>query len=117
MKGIDISSYQGNIINFKAVKDSGVEVCIVKATEDVVYTNKYFDIQTSGALNSGLNVGFYHFFRGNGVAEADYFCNAIEPYKNRMTIKPVIDVEVAMEDINNQVLLFINRVKERLGVD
>ena len=82
-----------------------------------MYTNMYFDNQTVGALNAGINVGFYHFFRGEGIAEADYFCNVISRYQSRMTIKPVIDVEVAVGDMNNQVLLFINRVKQRLGVD
>ena len=117
MKGIDISSYQGNNIDFNAVKADGIDAVIVKATEDTAYTNMYFDSQTQGTLNAGLKLGFYHFFRGNGIAEADYFCNVIEPYKDRMEIKPVIDVEVPLNDINNQVLAFINRVKERLGLD
>ena len=116
-KGIDISSYQGYDIDFSAVRNSGVEICIVKATESTMYTNMYFDSQASGALNAGLKVGFYHFFRGQGIAEADYFCSVINRYKDRMTIKPVIDVEVPVADINNQVLLFINRVKQVLGLD
>lgn len=116
-KGIDISSYQGYNIDFSAVRNSGIEICIVKATESTTYTNMYFDSQASGALNAGLNVGFYHFFRGQGIAEADYFCSVINRYKDRMTIKPVIDVEVSVADINNQVLLFINRVKQVLGLD
>ena len=116
-KGIDISSYQGYNIDFSAVRNSGIEICIVKATESTMYTNMYFDSQASGALNAGLKVGFYHFFRGQGIAEADYFCSVINRYKDRMTIKPVIDVEVPVADINNQVLLFINRVKQVLGLD
>ena len=116
-KGIDISSYQGNDIDFNKVKNDGIQICIMKATESTEYLNMYFHNQAEGILSAGLNLGFYHFFRGNGVAEADYFCNAIEPYKDKMTIKPVIDVEVSIIDINNQVLAFINRVKERLGID
>ena len=116
-KGIDISSYQGYNIDFSAVRNSGIEICIVKATESTMYTNMYFDSQASGALNAGLKVGFYHFFRGQGIAEADYFCSVINRYKDRMTIKPVIDVEVPVADINNQVLLFINRVKQVLSLD
>ena len=116
-KGIDISSYQGYNIDFSAVRNSGIEICIVKATESTTYTNMYFDSHASGALNAGLKVGFYHFFRGQGIAEADYFCSVINRYKDRMTIKPVIDIEVPVADINNQVLLFINRVKQVLGLD
>ena len=116
-KGIDISSYQGNDIDFNKVKNDGIQICIMKATESTEYLNMYFHNQAEGILSAGLNLGFYHFFRGNGVAEADYFCNAIEPYKDKMTIKPVIDVEVSIIDINNQVLAFINMVKKRLGID
>ena len=117
MKGIDISSYQGNNINFNAVKADGIEAVIVKATESINYTNMYFDSHTQGVINAGLKLGFYHFFRGQGIVEADYFCDTIAPYKDKMAIKPVIDVEVPLADINNQVLAFINRVKERLGID
>lgn len=117
LKGIDISSYQGNNIDFNKVKNSGIDVCIIKATESTMYTNLYFDNQAKGALNAGLKVGFYHFFRGQGIAEADYFCSVISRYKDRMTIKPVIDVETVVNDINNQVLLFIYRVKEQLGLE
>lgn len=117
MKGIDISNWQGNNIDFVAVKNSGVEVCIIKATESNYFTNQYFDSHTQGALNAGLKVGFYHFFRGSGIAEADYFVNAISKYKDKMAVKPVIDVEVACNDINNQVVAFISRVKEKLGID
>lgn len=117
MKGIDISSYQGNNINFNAVKADGIEAVIVKATESINYTNMYFDSHTQGVINAGLKLGFYHFFRGQGIVEADYFCDTIASYKDKMDIKPVIDVEVPLADINNQVLAFINRVKERLGID
>ena len=41
-KGIDISSYQGYNIDFSAVRNSGIEICIVKATESTMYTNMYF---------------------------------------------------------------------------
>ena len=117
MKGIDISSYQGCNIDFNAVKNSGVDIVIIKATESTEYLNMYFDYQVQGVINAGIKFGFYHFFQGNGIAEADYFCNAIEPYKDIMDVKPVIDVEIPLCDINNQTLLFINRVKERLGLD
>lgn len=117
MKGIDISNWQGNNIDFSKVKNSGIEVCIIKATESTTFTNQYFDSHAQGALNAGLKVGFYHFFRGNGVAEADYFISAISKYKDKMIVKPVIDVEVNYNDLNNQVFIFIKRVKEKLGLD
>ena len=117
MFGIDIASYQGNNINFAAVKNAGVEICIIKATESTNFINRYFQNQADGSLNAGIKTGFYHFFRGQGIAEADFFCSVIAPYKDRMTVRPVIDVEAEVPDINNQVLAFIGRVKEKLGID
>lgn len=38
MKGIDISSYQQNV-DFIKVKNSGVQIVYIKATEGVTYTN------------------------------------------------------------------------------
>lgn len=116
LKGIDISNYQGSSIDFNAVKNSGIQICIIKATENTNFKNPVFEYQTEGAIKAGLDVGFYHFFRGQGVAEADYFCSVIKKYKDRMKIKPIIDVESAVSDINTQVLLFLYRVQENLGI-
>ena len=130
IKGVDISGYQPNV-DFNAVKNDGVEVCIIKATESTIYPNSAFDYQVNGCISNGINFGFYHFFRGKGYAEADYFCDKIEPYKDIMKVLPVIDAEIltgyevingepyeyTITDINEQVLTFINRVKERLDLD
>ena len=48
MKGIDISSHNGNI-NFEAVKNSGVEVVIIKATEGVDFIDRMVNQHYIGA--------------------------------------------------------------------
>lgn len=114
IKGIDISSYQAGL-NFDAVKNNGFEVCIIKATEDTEYTNGYLDEQVNKALEVGMKIGFYHFFRNNGRAEAEYFINAIRPYINNMSVKPVIDIETSYD--YEEVLNFINYVESALGIE
>lgn len=77
-KGIDISNWQGSV-NFSAVKNSGVEIVYIKATEGNFYTDPYLHEFYDGAVNNGLLVGFYHFFSPSvSVSEqARYFINAI----------------------------------------
>lgn len=111
---IDISGYQKGL-NFSTAKQMGYTDCIIKGTEDVYYVNSCLDQQVNECLNNCFNFGFYHFFRNKGVSEANYFINAIKPYVNKMTIKPVIDIEVPYNDF--EVEAFINTVEKALGVE
>ena len=49
-KGIDISSYQGYNIDFSAVRNSGIEICIVKANVSSMFKNMDFDFYAYGEL-------------------------------------------------------------------
>lgn len=80
LKGIDVSGYQGNI-DFRKVKDSGVEFVIVKAgysTSTVPTWEKNF----ANAKNNGLKVGAYWYSYAmtieQGVAEARAFIAALK---------------------------------------
>ncbi|MEN8078924.1 GH25 family lysozyme [Clostridioides difficile] len=114
IKGIDISNYQAGL-NFSAAKNMGFEICIIKASESTKFTNPKLDEQVTAALNSGMKVGFYHFFKNNGVAEANYFLSKINPYISKMTVKPVIDIESVYS--YKEVIDFINTVEEKLSVE
>lgn len=114
IKGIDISNYQAGL-NFTTTKNMGFEVCIIKATESTNYTNSLLYSQVNSALGVGMKVGFYHFFRNNGTAEAQYFVSKIKPYLSNMTVKPVIDIEATYS--YSQVLDFINYVESALGIE
>lgn len=76
MLGIDVSSYQGNI-NWKKVKDAGVEFAIIRVagrgygTETGnLYEDEYAQINYEGAKAAGLKVGAYIFSQAITVAEA-----------------------------------------------
>lgn len=76
MKGIDVSNNNG-AIDFNKVKNSGVEVVYIKATEGISFTDAYLKTNYDKAKAVGLKVGFYHFLRKNNpVAEAKYFLQA-----------------------------------------
>ena len=60
MKGIDISNHNGSI-DFLKVKNSGIEVVIIKATEGIDWIDSKLDVYYNSALNVGLKIGFYHF--------------------------------------------------------
>ena len=92
IKGIDICNYQAGL-NFTTAKNMGFEVCIIKATESINYTNPLLDSQVNSALSNNMKIGFYHFFRNNGITEAQYFVSKIKPYLSKMTVKPAIDIE------------------------
>lgn len=114
IKGIDISNYQAGL-NFSAAKSMGFEICIIKATESTNFVNPKLNDQVISAINSGMKIGFYHFFRNKGIEEANYFINNISPYMSKMTIKPVIDIEVAYS--SKEVIDFINTIEKRLSIE
>ncbi|MBU3100874.1 MULTISPECIES: GH25 family lysozyme [Clostridium] len=110
MKGIDISSYQQNV-DFVKVKNSGVEIVYIKATEGITYSNPLLKSQYAGAKAAGLKVGFYHYLRANDpMLEAKYFLSTINGLS--ANCKYAIDVEVALGQaltkVSSNVRIFAN---------
>lgn len=110
LKGIDISSHQGDI-DLSVL--GGVDFVIVKATEGTGYVNPYCDSKYQQARNLGKCVGFYHFAGTQGAtAEAEYFCDNCSGYFG--TGIPVLDWEgdQSVAWVNE----FVHHVHERTGV-
>lgn len=121
MKGIDISSHNGDI-NFNLVKSSGIEVVIIKATEGVDYIDSMINQHYAGASSVGFNIGFYHFMseKTDPYRQAEDFFNCIKD--KSYNVLPCLDIEVnnfgrSAEEITNRCLTFINRFKELSGQD
>lgn len=92
MKGIDISNYQGNV-DFEQVKNAGVEIVIIKATEGKTWQDPRFMSYYNDAKAAGLKVGAYHFLRRNAVEdEANNLLSVIRNLK--LECKVIIDAEV-----------------------
>ncbi len=69
MKGIDVSSYQGDI-NFEQVKNSGIEFVIIKAGEWNKVNSK-FEENYKNAKAAGLHIGFYWFCDGETIEQIE----------------------------------------------
>jgi len=63
-KGIDIASYQAGL-DFSLVKQAGISIVYIKATEGLNYTNPCYKQHYQEAKDQGLKVGFYHYFWPN----------------------------------------------------
>ncbi|WP_234124442.1 GH25 family lysozyme [Clostridium hydrogenum] len=101
-QGIDVFSGT-NVTNWSSVKNSGIQMVYIKATEGVSYTNPLMNSQYNGAKAAGILVGFYHFASTNSpTAEYNYFMNAISGYGQ--DLKPCLDYEIDNADYS-----FINQ--------
>ncbi|URZ15077.1 GH25 family lysozyme [Clostridium felsineum] len=118
MKGIDIYSGQGSV-DFNAVRNSGVEVVYIKATEGVTYTDSTYRTFYNGAKEAGLKVGFYHFLRANSpIDEAEHFLNTISGLS--YDCKCAIDVEVTLGQSTDQISSNVRQFADHLigkGID
>ena len=106
MKGIDVSILQGNI-NWRKAKADGVKFAMVKATQGRgetaatkhlrVFADGKLAANVAGAHNAGIDCGVYHYFTAKTNAEAEYeaeyFLEAIEPYKRYIDLWAAVDVE------------------------
>jgi lysozyme len=108
---VDISNWQRGI-DIGAVL-AGVDVLIVKATEGTGYVDACCDGWVQAALTAGKPFGFYHFFRGRGAAEADFFHAKCLGYFGRGV--PILDVETS-QCTQAEVQAFVERVHELTGV-
>lgn len=94
VRGIDISRHNG-MIDFKKVKDSGMEFVFIKASEGESHRDSLYTRNFEKAREAGLKTGAYHFFRFDteGVAQALNFLQAVGPRHPDLGL--VIDVESA----------------------
>lgn len=68
-QGIDVSGWQGNI-NYAEVKNSGIEIVYMKASEGSYFVDPYFNQNYENAKANNLKVGFYHYVTARSVEEA-----------------------------------------------
>lgn len=118
LRGIDVSNWQGNI-DFAAVKNSGIEVVYIKASEGNYYRDKYLDQNYANAKIQDLKIGFYHFFRGNIDAkeQARYFVKCIEGKEPNCRLS--LDIEttdgITRDILSNKCIEFLEEVKRLTG--
>lgn len=119
-EGIDVSNWQRNI-NFSEVRNSGIQVVYIKASEGTTFKDPYFEQNYANAKVNGLKVGFYHFLTATSVEaarkQADFFISVISG--KQYDCKLAMDYEKffgeGKTEINEIALAFLQRVKQLTG--
>lgn len=117
-RGIDISKWQGDV-DFGSVKNSGVKIVYIKATEGLSFIDPKFSTNYQKAKSAGLLVGFYHFFRGdvNPLSQANHFIKTISG--TSADCKLAIDLEstngLGKSDLTTNAITFLEEVKRQTG--
>lgn len=89
--GIDVSEFQGEDIDWKQVKDSGVEFVIIRlgyrayGESGELVLDAMYEQNIAGALEAGLDVGVYFFSQAVSAAEtveeAEFVLENLAPYE------------------------------------
>ncbi len=95
IRGIDISSYQGDI-DFAAVKASGVGFVYAKATQGIGYIDDHYATYHDACKAYGIPFGAYHFLstQTDPAEQAKHFLTTIAGREGELL--PMIDVELAV---------------------
>ena len=129
-KGIDVSTFQGDI-DWKKVKKSGMDFAIIRLgfrgyeSGKIVLDNKFED-NVKGSTEAGLDTGVYFFTEAlteqEAIEEADFVIENLKEYKINMPV--VIDVEesanvdktrtrdLTADQRTKNVIAFCERIKE-----
>lgn len=115
-EGIDVSNWQG-YINYDKVKQDGIEVVYIKASQGSNLKDVYFDINYENAKSNGLKVGFYHFLTATNTREAEkeaqFFASVVS--NKTPDCKLALDYEVfggvGSTEINNIATVFLETTK------
>lgn len=116
-EGIDVSDWQG-YIDYSQVKNSGIEVVYIKASQGNNIKDPYFEINYENAKANNLKVGFYHFLTATTEEEAQqqatFFASVISG--KQTDCKLALDYEqfngVDTEQVNQIAMAFIQKLKE-----
>lgn len=118
--GIDVSEWQGDI-NFTEVKNSGISIVYIKATQGTDYIDPYLKEYYSGAKANNLKIGFYHFLTAKSneeaILEAKFFASIINNYS--VDCKLAMDFEefgnLSVNEINSISATFLETVQNLTG--
>lgn len=120
VKGIDVSSYQGEI-DWDIIASQDISFAFIKATEGSTFVDKNFVYNFDEAQKSGLSIGAYHFFSydSDGTTQAENFINTVVPFDGMLP--PVIDLEFygdkeksppAREQVSEQLKIMLYLLEE-----
>lgn len=91
VRGIDISSYQGDV-DWDVLASEGIDFAYIKATEGSSSIDSQFAANWAGAFRTSLLIGAYHFvsFESSGEAQA---AHVIDTVPEGATLPIALDLE------------------------
>ena len=118
--GIDVSAWQGEI-DFKEVKDFGIDIVYIKSSEGFSFVDPYFEQNYANAKSAGLKVGFYHYVTARtedeSIRQANFFVSTIAG--KAPDCKLAMDFEsfgnLSINSINQIALAFVQNVQKLSG--
>lgn len=124
MLGVDVSSYQEDV-DFKKLKEQGVQFAYIKATEGDTHVDKSFKQKWADTAEAEVIAGAYHFFSYNvsGAEQAKKFIDVVGELDGRLI--PAVDMELSTEEVENPpeistvvkgLKAFLAVVEEKYGV-
>ncbi len=121
MDGIDVSHWEGEI-NFRRVKEAGIRLVYIKATQGTTVVDPDFERNYREADRERMRIGFYHYVTARDVeeakAEAVFFSEKIKG-KNQHA-RPAMDFEefgeLSRREIREISLEFLRELEQRTGV-
>lgn len=120
--GIDISHFQGDLLEELSVKDS-LHFVICKATGGISYLDPDFHKNWEVVKSKGLIRGAYHFyyFVDDPIKQADHFISTVGVI-TKGDIAPIVDVEqgglapsISTEQMQRDLKVFLDYVESKLG--
>jgi lysozyme len=124
IRGVDVSSYQGNI-DWAVLSKQNISFAFIKATEGSSFVDKHFIQNWEEALKTSLWVGAYHFFsfESKGSAQAAHFISTVGSLQQ--SLPPVIDIEYyevksdksfSRDKIRDELKTLIHELEKQYGV-
>lgn len=124
VRGVDVSSYQGEI-DWDTLSSQNISFAFIKATEGSSMVDPCFSYNYDCAQHTDLKIGAYHFFSydSGGDTQADNFISAVDKIDNMLP--PVIDLEFygdkeknppEQEVVRKQLDLMLQKLEEHYGM-
>ncbi|MGF6907151.1 GH25 family lysozyme [Fusobacterium sp. PH5-44] len=100
IKGVDVSSYQGEI-DWEIIQEQDIYFAFIKATEGSTFNDRYFQKNWDNASKTNLRIGAYHFFSfdSSGKTQAENFIKTVKKVDNMLP--PVVDIEFYKDKSRN----------------
>lgn len=124
IRGIDVSSYQGEI-DWDILAKQDISFAFIKATEGSSYVDSYFSDNYINASKTDLRIGAYHFFsfETSGADQAELFIATVQKTENMLP--PVVDIEFygnneknppSKEDVQRNLNELLDNLEDNYGV-